>query len=228
MPASSTNTPVTAATATTAASVTTDTEKEVVEDDTMYEVPVSLNPIYAQFKDLDSDAKPGKTNVSGTPQEKAAAKGARKHTLPDDQPALHSAKYQKQAAALILSTPPRSKSNALDTTMMIATPQDTSSDSAEKSQPTVTRKGCRVWLEGQSWYLGGMTREEVKWWAGSLQLRGPIGGFMLRIPESKPQCYGRYLVQHGCICPWPLKGLFGTYSSKNCDIQMCVANDRSR
>ena len=41
-------------------------------------------------------------------------------------------------------------------------------------------------MEQQSWYVGDMSRSQIKWWGSNLSLRGPRGGFMIRIPDSKP------------------------------------------
>eukprot|EP00039_Didymoeca_costata_P012134 m.173679 g.173679 ORF g.173679 m.173679 type:complete len:426 (-) comp15392_c0_seq4:5-1282(-) len=41
------------------------------------------------------------------------------------------------------------------------------------------------YLSGKSWFLDGLSREEIKWWVSNLSKYGPIGGFLMRIP-SKP------------------------------------------
>eukprot|EP00041_Stephanoeca_diplocostata_P031915 m.1005686 g.1005686 ORF g.1005686 m.1005686 type:complete len:1063 (+) comp24051_c1_seq17:195-3383(+) len=59
---------------------------------------------------------------------------------------------------------------------------------APTSEPAVTRGAATGKHEPSggtpaSWMLAGMAREDVRWWA---QHVGPVGGFLVRTPESRP------------------------------------------
>jgi hypothetical protein len=69
-----------------------------------------------------------------------------------------------------------------------------------------------AWMQQQSWYVGDMSRDQIKWWGTNLSQRGPKGGFMVRIPESKPTCLALMVkVADGKIKNFLIKRVEGGY-----------------
>lgn len=121
---------------------------------------------------------------------------------------------QQRPSAMSLEIPSTPDRNSAASNGVVFTPQTSARSSARTSARTSARGSAlslataaaagvshhqhrpdgvqlsnaasNAWMEQQSWYVGGMSRNQIKWWGSNLSLRGPRGGFMVRIPDSRP------------------------------------------
>ena len=129
-----------------------------------YEVPVKLNPHYAPISNFPPHIHTSSPHVYAvSPHSFIAGGGGGGGGTP------------QKRGQLAPSTPTRAAGGAclgLDTTMaMLATPNDKPQGGADgcgeawlKDSAGVATDGNRAWLKTQSWYLDGMSRDEVRGW----------------------------------------------------------------
>ena len=62
---------------------------------------------------------------------------------------------------------------------------------AAAAAPSITRDDAALEDEvlQASWFLQGLPRDQVRWWANQLRQHGPVGGFLVREPESQADAF---------------------------------------